>query len=132
MDAQHLRARMSRDVDEVLGREAVVDRDHDGADLRHRIEGLELLVRVGRDVGDAVSVPDAHRLQRGRPPVAALKELLVCKTQITVDHALALAVKLAGPPRELERRERSLHLRISYEFSMSAKSVFLMPPTKAL
>jgi hypothetical protein len=51
------------EVREVRGGQAVVDGHDHGADLRHGIERLELGVRVGRDVGDAVSRPDAEPLQ---------------------------------------------------------------------
>ena len=62
VDAQHLGARVSGDVDEIIGGKAVVDGHQDRADLRNGIEGLELLVRVGRDVGDAISL--------GAPPTS--------------------------------------------------------------
>ena len=110
MDAQDFGAGMRGDVDEVVRGEAVVDGDQHRTDLRHGIEGFELLVHVRRDVGDAVTLPNPHRLQRGRPAVAAVEELLVSEAEVAVDHAFAIAVKLSRPPRELQRCERRFHL----------------------
>src|SRR5262249_51517382 len=71
---------------------------------------LELRVRVGRDVGDAVAVADAELpLQDVGPAVAAVEELAVREPQIPIYHGLARAIQ---PPRaagELHRRQRKFH-----------------------
>ena len=92
MDAQNFGAGVRRDVDEILGREPVVDGHQHRADLRHRIERFELLACVGRDIGDTIALPDAHRLQRRRPAVAAREELLVGQAYVAVDNGLTVAV----------------------------------------
>ena len=112
VDAHHLCPRVPGDIDEVLGGQAVVDRHQDSADLGHRIEGFELLVGVRRDVCDPVALLHPHRLQRRRPAVAAIQELLVGQPQIAVDDRLTIAVELPCPSREVERSERGLHALI--------------------
>lgn len=99
------RAGVVDDVGEIVGDEPVIDRDEDGADLRDRVEGLELRMRVGRDVRDAVAGGDAQLLQRRRPFVAALEELRVRQTERAVDDRLALGVQAACATRKLEGRE---------------------------
>ena len=109
MDTQRLGARVVADVHEVFSGQTEVDRDEDRANLRHPVERLELLVGVRGDVCHAVAGRDAHRLQRRRPAVAPVEELLIGQPQVTVDDALAVSVKLACPARELERSERGFH-----------------------
>ncbi len=62
--AHHLRAAVLNQVAEVVGDQPEVDRHEHGADLRNGVERLELRVRVGRDVGDAIALLDAEALQR--------------------------------------------------------------------
>src|SRR5206468_3300949 len=100
---------MTDDVGEIAGREPVVDWHHNRADLRHRVERLQLRVRVRRDVGDAIARLDAEALQRRGPPVAAVEELLVAETQAAIDDGFAVPVQGPRPARELQRREWDFH-----------------------
>ena len=59
--AHHLRAAVLNQVAEVVGDEPEVERHQHRADLRHRVERLELRVGVRRDVGDAIALLDAQR-----------------------------------------------------------------------
>ena len=61
--ADDRRAGVVDDVGKVVDGQAVVDRDEDGADLRDGVEGLELLMDVRRDVGDAITLVDAELLE---------------------------------------------------------------------
>ena len=57
-------------------------------------------MRVGRDIGDAIALPDAERLQCRRPAVAAFEELAEGEPQVAVDR---LAVRVEPPaPREIQ------------------------------
>ncbi len=59
MRTQNPGAAMGHHIDEVLSREPIVHRDDDGTELRDRIELLEVLMRVGRDRGDSITLADA-------------------------------------------------------------------------
>ncbi len=61
--AHHLRAAVLNQVTEVVRDQPEIDRHEHRADLRHGVERLELRVRVRRDVGDAIALPDAKPLQ---------------------------------------------------------------------
>src|SRR3989440_9076912 len=100
---------MVDDVSKVVSRESIVDRHEDRAYLRHGVERFQLLMDVGRDVGDAIARGDAQPLEHGRPPVATLEELLVGQPQVAVDDRLALRMQSSSPSHELEWRERRLH-----------------------
>ena len=97
------------DVGEIVGCQPVVDGNQHGANLRHRVKRLELLVQVRRDVGDPIALVHAHPLERGGPAVAAVEELLVAEPQVAVDDRLTLRMQASSPPRELEWCERRLH-----------------------
>ncbi len=56
-----------------------------------------------------VPLGDAQLLQRRRPAIAAIKELLVGQPQATVDHSLAETVQTAGPAGEVKRRQGRFH-----------------------
>jgi hypothetical protein len=62
--ANDLGAAVIDDVCELIGDQSIVDRHQHRADLGHRVVRLQVCVRVGRDVGDPVSLPDAELLQR--------------------------------------------------------------------
>ena len=107
--AEHRGTRVVDHVDEVFRGEPVVHRHEHGAELRHRVERLELRVRVRRDRGDPVALADAERLQGARPAVAAVEELLVGEPEVAVDDGLARAVQAAGAAGELKRGQRRFH-----------------------
>src|SRR2546429_9073178 len=105
---------MVDDVGEIVGRQPVVDGYQHGANLRHGVKRLELLVDVRCDVGDPVALANAHPLERGRPAVAAVEELLVAEPEVTVDYRLTLRMQPSSPPHELDWRERRLHASFSF------------------
>ena len=107
--AEHRGTRVVDHVDEVFRGEPVVHRHEHRAELRHRVERLELRVRVRRDRGDPVALADAERLQGARPAVAAVEELLVGEPEVAVDDGLARAVQAAGAAGELKRGQRRFH-----------------------
>ena len=107
--AEHGGAGVVHDVDEVLRGQPVVDRHQDGAELRHRVEGLQLRVRVRRDRGHPVALRHAEPLQRRGPAVAAIEELPVGQPEITVDDRLPVCVQPAGTAGEVQRRQRRFH-----------------------
>ena len=108
-------------VGEVVGGEAVVDGDEDRAELRDRVEGFELGMGVGRDVGDAIAFAHAHALQRRGPAVAAVAELLVGEAQIAVDDGLAASVEFAGAAHEIQRGQWGFHLAASSSVTICAQ-----------
>ena len=61
MRADDLRAAVRDQEAEVAGNQAVVDRHQHRADLRDGVERLELGVRVWRDIGHPVALPDPKR-----------------------------------------------------------------------
>jgi hypothetical protein len=83
---------MSHHVDEIIGREPVIHRYDDGTQLRNRIELFEVLMRIGRDGGDAVALRDTHPRQASRPPVTALAELTISEPELAVDHGFARGI----------------------------------------
>jgi hypothetical protein len=110
VDADDAGAAVVDDVGEVVGGKAVVDGDENRAKLRDRVEGFELGMGVGRDVGDAVTFAHTNTLQRRGPAVAAVAELLVGEAQIAVDDGLAASVELAGTAHEIQRGQWRFHL----------------------
>jgi hypothetical protein len=77
VDEQHFRAAMVDDVDEIGGRESVVDWDEHGADLRDCVIAFQVGGNVLRDIGEPVAGLDAELLQPARPSVDAVEELLI-------------------------------------------------------
>ena len=100
---------MINKVNEVVRGQAIVQRHKDTADSRHRIEGLELRMGVGRDVGHAITGLDSQRLQGGGPTIAAVEELGIRQAKDTIDHGLTVGVKGARAPGKLERGKRYFH-----------------------
>src|SRR4029079_5844635 len=131
-DAKHLRPGMVGDVNEVVRREPEVDGHQHRSHLRHCVERLELLMHIPRDIGDPVALHHPHRLQRRRPPIAPVEELLVGQSQITIDHPQPTSIQLARTPGELEGTQGGFHSGPpNHELSIKAKSVLLIPPTNA-
>jgi hypothetical protein len=111
------------DVREVVGGQPEVDGDEDRADLRHGIEGLELLVNVRRDVRHPVTLADAELLEGRGPPVTAVEEGFVSQAEIPVDHRLSSWMQAPSAPHELEWRKRRLHQPSLLPLPGSAASV---------
>ncbi len=103
------RPRVIDDEGEIIRCQAVVDRYQHRTDLRHCIKRLQLRVRIRRNVDDPVALLHAECLQRRRPPIAPVEELLVGQALLTVDDRFAARVQTPRAPRELERCERNLH-----------------------
>ena len=97
------------DVFDLAWLEPEVDRNQHRSNLWHGIERLELRVGIRREVGDAVALPHPQALQRGRPAIAAVKELPVGEPDRPVDDGLAVRVEGARPTLKLERCQRRLH-----------------------
>src|SRR6266702_3000441 len=66
-------------------------------------------VRVRGDVGDAIALPDTHRLQDRRPAITALEELSIRQPQFAVDDGFPVSVKPARATRKLHRRQGYFH-----------------------
>ena len=111
VNAQHRGAAMPGHVNEILGRQAIIDRHDHRPELRYRVELLQMLMRVGRNRRDAIALAHTQFRERGAPLVASLAELGVRKPQFTVDHGLAPAVQFACAARELEGCQRRFHCR---------------------
>src|SRR5579859_7737140 len=109
MRAHDLRTAVRNQVAEVVGDQSIIERHEHGADLRYRVERLELRVDVGGDVGDAIAFPDARALQPSRPSIAAIPELRVGEAKAPVDERGTIRVQPPGAPEELERRQRYFH-----------------------
>ena len=93
------------DVAEVVRLEPVVHRHQHRAEHRDGVKAFEVRVGVGRDVGDAVALPHAGRLELCRPAAAAIEELCVRIPQRSIDERLAVAVETLRPAHELEGGE---------------------------
>ncbi len=109
LDAEHRGTGVVDDVIEVGGRQPVVDRYQNRAELRHGVEGLQLGVSVRGDVGDPVAASHAKGLEAGRPAITAAQELLVGEAQLAIHHRLAIPVQPARAASELERAQWRLH-----------------------
>src|SRR5208283_4286503 len=107
--AQHLGAAVVRHVDEVLGREPVIHRYDDRTPLWDRVELLEMLVRVGRDGGDAIAVADPELREGGGPPIAPLAELGIGQANVAIYDCFAPGMQLARAASEVKGRKRRLH-----------------------
>jgi len=81
-------------VNEVLGRQTIVDRHNDRPELRYRVELLQMLMRVGRNRRDPVTLAHAPISRVRCSIVASLAKLGVSKPQLAVDHGFALAMQL--------------------------------------
>ena len=77
MRADHLRAAMIDNVFEIFRQQTVVDRHKHRAHLGHGVVSFKMGMRVRRNIGNPVALADAHPLQGGRPPIAAIEELRV-------------------------------------------------------
>jgi len=107
--ADHPGAAVVDDVPEFIRLQPEVDRHQHGADLRDRVEGLELSVRVGRDTGDPITLADAQTLKRRGPAVAAGQELAVREPQIAVDDRFPIRIEPPRPASELDGRQWCFH-----------------------
>ena len=90
--ADNPRARVADDVCEIVSRQPVVDGHEHGPDLRDGVERFELRVCIRRNIRDAVALFDSEPLQRRRPAVHAVEELLVSQAELTVDDGFTIAV----------------------------------------
>jgi hypothetical protein len=70
-----------------------------------------MLMRVGRDGRNAVTLGHAQFRKSGAPLVVSFAKLGVRKPQFAVDHGFALAVQFARAARELEGCQRRFHRR---------------------
>src|SRR5205085_8728698 len=78
--------------------------------LRNGVERLQLRMRVGCDVRDAIAVPNSELvLEYLRPPIAAIEELVVGKTEVTVNHCFTLSIQSARPSREFHGCQCEFH-----------------------
>ena len=108
----HLRTAMLEDVLDLGRRQPEVDGDQHRPDLRRSIERFEVLVRVGRYVADTVALRHTQTLERRRPAVAALEELLVGISCRTVDHGFPLGIQAPRAAHELQWCKRCFHRRL--------------------
>ena len=92
---------MFQHVLEVRWDQSIVHRHDHRADRGGRIEGLEELVRVGRDHGNAVAFTDPGAAQRVRLLIDPRVELRPGQAQIAVDDCLSRSVELGGAAQEI-------------------------------
>src|SRR5205085_7773318 len=71
------RATVLNQIRKIVGGQPIVQRDQNGADLRHGVKRFQLRMGIGGDVSDAVAFFHTERLQRRRPRVAPIEKLLV-------------------------------------------------------
>ena len=90
-------------IGKIIRDQAVIERDEDGADLRHGVERFQLGMSVGRDVSDAVALLHTKRLQSRRPTIATVEKFLVVQPPIAIHDGIAFGIELARAPREFER-----------------------------
>src|SRR5258708_1431916 len=79
MNTQDACAAVPNHENEVLSRQTVVDGHDNRPELRYRVVLLEMLMRVGRNRRDAVTLDHAQFRECGAPLVASLAELGVRK-----------------------------------------------------
>src|SRR5579859_4977177 len=109
MNAQHDGAAMRGHINEVLGRQPVIDGHDDRSELRYCVELLEMLMRVGRDGRNPVALAHPQLGKRGAPPVATPAELLIGEAQIAVDDGLAPAMQFARAAHEFQGCQWGFH-----------------------
>ena len=73
------------------------------------IELFEVLMRIRRDRGDAVTLHDAEPRKTAAPSVAAFAKLPIGEPKVAVDHRFARGIQLACAARKIQRRERGFH-----------------------
>src|SRR5205823_15013595 len=71
------RAAVLNQIRKIVGGQPVVQRDQNGACLRHDVKRFQLRMGIGGDVSDAVGLFHTERLQRRRPRIASVEKLLV-------------------------------------------------------
>src|SRR5258708_31004990 len=79
VNTQDACAAMCGHENEILSRQTVVDGHNDRAELRYRVVLLEMLMRIGCNRRDAVTLDHAQFRECGAPLVASLAELGVRK-----------------------------------------------------
>ena len=109
VDADHPCAAVVNDVPEICRLQPEVDGHEHRSYLGNRMEGLELRMGIGRDVGDPVSLADPEPLKRRRPPIATRQKLPVRKPQVTVDDGFAIRIEPPGAARVLDGSQWGFH-----------------------
>ena len=100
---------MFEHVFEVRRDESVVHRHDHGADGGGGVEGLEELVRVGRDYGDAVALADAGVEQGVGLLIDARVELGPGEAGGAVDHGFRGAIELGCAANKVVDQQRDFH-----------------------
>ena len=103
MHADNPGAAVVDQIGEIIRDQAVIERDEDGADLRHGVERFQLGESVWRDVGNAVAFLHTKRLQSRRPTIATVEKFLVVQSPAAIHDGITFGIELARAPREFER-----------------------------
>ena len=112
VDEDDLRAGVLQHVLEVGRDQPVVHRHDDRADRGGRVEGLQELVRVGRDDADAVAFADPGGEQGVCLLIDADVELGPGEALVAVDDGLGRAVELGGASQKIIDQQRDFHVRL--------------------
>ena len=128
MRADDPRAAMIDQISEIVRGQTVIQGHQHRANLRHRVKGLKLSVRVRRQISDAIALPNSEALQARGPTIDTIKELRISQAQFAIHHSFALGVELAGAAREFQRGQRRFHLRlVTPTARVSVSNVTLSP-----
>src|ERR1700736_1871420 len=100
---------MRSHINEIVGREPIIDRHNNRAELRYRVELFEMLMRIGCDRGNPIPLAHAETSEGGAPSITSVPELGIRETQIPIDPGFAPAVQLARAAREFQGCQRRFH-----------------------
>ena len=113
IDEQHAVFRMIDDIDDLIGKQARIDRVQDGADTGRGIEHLEMPDGVPRQRADTVALDDAEALQCKRHAFRAVVHLRIIGAQQIAFDLAADDFRVAMPVRrilnEAAQQERHVH-----------------------
>src|SRR5262249_29480894 len=85
----------------IVREQSIIDWHQHRADLGNCVVRLQVGVRVRCDIGNSIPLLASERLERRRPPVAAVDKLRVCQTQIPIHYSFTIPVEPARTPSEI-------------------------------
>src|SRR5213078_3412512 len=98
------------EVKKVVCGQAKVQWHQHSAQLRHRVERLQLRMAIRREICDAIARANSQPLQNRRPTIAPIEKLGVAPTRLTIDHRDLFRINFPRAASELEWRQRRFHV----------------------
>jgi hypothetical protein len=99
-----------KNIAELVGGEANIQRQQDGASFEDAVVGLEEAVAIGTEEGNAIAGLDAEMPQGAAEARGAVGELRVVVAMLVADNGGARGILLLGVAQKPQGCERDIHV----------------------